>query len=891
MGKYLATVRTLVEEKRTAKQLAFDEAVAQVRETLCMMQPDALTDLDTVVAEHHEQVKQALKLSEQSTSFTRDEMARGWYTPRKVVGGVWDGLSTRMSDGNLAGAVASIDASSGAIVAHLAEPMVADDKRRGLVIGNVQSGKTANYAAVIAKALDEGYKLIIVLAGIHSNLRQQTQRRLERDLGTQVDSAKWHRLTSADGDIGKADIKNAAAIISTSRRTLAVVKKNTRRLENLRDFLKAVDPGTIKNTPILIIDDESDQATPDASAAGASEPTGINQRMREIWSLVNNGTYVGYTATPFANVFMDPASDSELYPADFLSVMPTPDSYFGAERLFGLADAATDVPDVIRYIGDDELPHLAPPRGKGTPFSPEVTESLATAIRWFIIAAAVRRTRGQGSKHSTMLIHTTHRVEPHFQIRDAVDQFIGPLAQSALDGDVSEFYDVFHEEMNRAAELYTGDGPAPTWPTVKMEIPNVLRTLKIAVDNSSAEAGERLDYLGESPQTVIVIGGGTLSRGLTLEGLFVSFFTRTSNAYDTLLQMGRWFGYRAGYEDLQRVWVSPGLDSDYRFLASVEADLRIEIDRMTAAGQIPRQIGLRIKRHPGRLEITSKNKMKHTERVEVDFEGYRLQTTVFDVSDAEELSASASDVSAFLTSIMGQLHHDQSAHSSGPRLFQDVSSELVLSFLGDFRVHDRYSKLIEDAAVWTRSKLPDTPWNVVLASGSSQEQFSVGGLSVRTVNRSPLAERGGKPRSTDVDIRALMSAGDLVADLRILDLVRPPESGQVTNRMQMALRSSREGAAGRGLLVLYPISRNSPVADSKTRQPMSKVLGDINPELIAPGAPPIFGIALVTPFDVDGVVQNKGEYVAVRPPHSGGDDEFVEETPVDDELDYSGGDR
>lgn len=888
MGAYLDSVRTMVDNARRANQLSFGEAVNQTREVLALVQPDALKDLDLLVLKHEEEVQQAQKLSERSTSFARDERARGWYTPHVRPGGVWEGLSARMSAGNLSGALESIDESSDSIVAHLAEPNVVADKRRGLVIGNVQSGKTANYAAVIAKALDEGYKLIIVMSGIHSNLRQQTQRRLERDLGTQVDRANWHRLTSADGDIGRADIKNASAIVGKSTRTLAVVKKNTKRLENLRDFLKAIDPGTLQTTPILIIDDESDQATPDSSAEGADSPTGINQRMKEIWTLVNNGTYVGYTATPFANVFMDPASEDQLYPADFLSVMPTPSNYFGAERLFGLDDASVEVPDVVRYIDETELRHLSPQGGKNAQFDPQVTESLAAAIRWFIIAAAVRRTRGQSTKHSTMLVHTTHRIDPHFELRDAVRAFIEPLAQNALDGDVDDFYEIFHEEMNRAAELYTGDGPAPTWPSVKEEIPNVLRTLRISVDNSSAEPSERLDYAGDSPQTVIVIGGGTLSRGLTLEGLFVSFFTRSSNAYDTLLQMGRWFGYRQGYEDLQRIWVSRGLDSDYRFLASVESDLRVEIDRMTAAGQTPRHIGLRIKRHPGRLEITSKNKMKHTEKVAVDFEGFRLQTTVFDVSDPVSLINSASRASDFLDSISGQVLPKDADRSRGPLLFAGVDAQRVLQYLEEFDVHKRYATLLEDTVKWTRSKLPDTPWNVVLASGSSEERFTAAGRTVRTVSRSPLAIREGAPVGTEIDIRALMSAGDLVADLRVMDRVPEADTSKFTNQKQMDLRASRDGAAGRGLLVLYPISRNSLPTDSGNRRPMSEALSAVNPDLAADGLPPIFGIGLVTPFDVDGVVRNKGEYVAVRPPQAGGDDEFVEEAPVDDERDFTG---
>ncbi|MBE8147212.1 hypothetical protein IOD13_18145 [Brevibacterium casei] len=298
----------MVDDARRGRKLSFDGAISAVRDMLQAFRPEALGDLDTLIEEHKAEVLKATKLSENSTAYddAADERAIGWYAPSIHPGGVWQGLKTRMSSSGPRDAVPSID--SGGRCGHGASRSAygGGDKRRGLVIGNVQSGKTANYAAVIAKALDEGYKLVIVMSGIHSNLRQETQRRLERDLGTHIDRADWHRLTSVDGDIGRADIKNASGIVSKSDRVLAVVKKNSMRLKNLVDFIKAVDAATLANTPILIIDDESDQATPDASGPNSTEPTTINQRMREIWKLVGNGSYVGYTATPFCQCVHQP---------------------------------------------------------------------------------------------------------------------------------------------------------------------------------------------------------------------------------------------------------------------------------------------------------------------------------------------------------------------------------------------------------------------------------------------------------------------------------------------------------------------------------------------------------------------------------------------------------
>lgn len=886
----LNVVRTMVQDKQRANDISFDEAAQQTRETLQMLNVSAEDRLELVIAEHREKAAQAMRLSETSTAFVQEGIARRWYVPTVVPGGVWEGLRQRMAQSALSEALESIDSSTDSIVSHLAEPMVPEDKRRGLVVGNVQSGKTANYAAVIAKALDQGYKFIIVMSGIHSNLRQQTQRRLERDLGAAADSSGWFRLTSEDGDIGREFIGNASTVVGSDAKIIAVVKKNSRRLNNLRDFLHSVDPVTRARTPILIIDDESDQATPDASAEGSDSPTAINRWMRDIWDGVGNGTYVGYTATPFANVFIDPDDSGDLYPSDFLNVMPTPENYFGAERLFGLGGAEWDTPDVIRRIDESELENLMPRTKKAVEeFDPQVTESLAKAVRWFIIAAAVRRLRRQAGEHSTMLIHTTHYVRPHFLLRDAVNAYLAPLKERALDGDVDGFHEVFREEMNRAAELFTGDGPAPTWPSVREEIPNVLRTLRVAVDNGAAEPEDRLDYNSGTPQTVIVIGGGTLSRGLTLEGLFVSFFTRTSSAYDTLLQMGRWFGYRAGYEDLQRIWVSPGLDSDYSFLAAVEADLRVEIERLAASGQTPRQIGVRVRQHPGRLQITSKNKMKHTDQVAVDFEGTRLQTTKFDVAEQSVLASNGSSVHSLLSSISPQ--SNTTGRRSGGVLFPDISSSIVLEFLKGFAVHEDYANLVDGAVRWTSEKLPGVPWNVVLASGSGNDEYSVGDIIVRTVNRAPLATSAGDGSST-IDIRALMSGGDLSLDMAMLGRVPADEIASMKNKEQFALRSKKGVGDGAGLLIIYPISRWSPSKpSSKVRRPMAEVLEEIDSGLVREGAPPLFGIGLVTPFDIDDKLRNRGTYVAVRPSHVDDADDDVEGIDVavtDDERDFAG---
>lgn len=840
---------------------------------------------------HEEKVLQRTKLTEIGTARKRDLVELGWYSGVDD-NDLWGGLRERMH-ASLGDAVTSVDRSTEEIMASIAEPRVDQDKRLGLVIGNVQSGKTANFSAVIAKALDTGYKFILVLSGVHNNLRKQTQERIERDLGVEDDPSAWYKLTGVEGDFGTQHVSNASSIVANHDRVLAVVKKNGGRLRNVLEFLRKIDADTMRDTPFLIIDDESDQATPDASSKPEDAPSAINKMLRQIWAELRNGTYVGYTATPFANVLMNPNSSGdelqELYPSDFVHVMPTPKNYFGAERIFGLNDFDSEkhdaeVPDVIREIPSVEVDQLVPKGRALASFSPAVTQSLGDAIRWFIVACAVRRVRGQHKKHSTMLIHTTHRVDPHFATRDAVDAYLEPLRQLALDGDADDFREIFKNEINRAAELYTGDGAAPTWPRVSDEIPNVLRVLKLSVDNGRADETDRLTY-GDQPQTVIVIGGGTLSRGLTLEGLFVSFFSRTSNTYDTLLQMGRWFGYRIGYEDLQRIWLSPGLDEDYRFLATVEADLRADVARMTAAGNTPSDIGVRVKLHPGRLQVTSPAKMKHAKTVEADFEGYRLQTTRFDVSNREALIETAHATEALFKRIAAY------RSSTAQTLFEDVPLTVLTPFFRQVSIHEQFRKIFDDAIAWSEEKLPDVVWNVyVPAEGRGPDSLDVGGVRVSAVRRTPIRTDPETLRSSGViNIRALMAAGDIVTDLQAQGKTPGAVAlRSMSNDDQYAWRRNRQGGAGCGLLVIYPISRHSQSTGNE-RMPMSEALGSIDEHLIEVDQPPLIGLAMIAPSDIEHRLTSKGKKIAVVPAYSDADD-VVEEVGVDNERDFQSSD-
>ena len=484
-----------------------------------------------------------------------------WYTGPRELDRPWAYVRRQLETGSMAKVIPEIDAASTKVVAHFADPGISRLKKKGLVLGYVQSGKTANYTSVIAKSADAGYRLFIVLSGMHNNLRRQTQARLDRDLGIE----NWSALTDEDRDFGSV-LHGQALLQNPQMRTVAVVKKNAVRLSRLRDWLRDIDETVRAQAPILLLDDEADQATPNSRAA-RDEMSRINELVREIWDEIPTGSYVGYTATPFANIFMDPDDPREMYPSDFILDLPRSENYFGAERIFG-RQAVDDAEhpeaglDMVRTITDDEADSLCAPRSPEAraSFDPEAPSSLVDAVTWFIVATCIRRLRHQ-IDHSSMLVHTTAYVAPHFALAGKVEGLLFSFRQRFAAGDVESFKRSYEAEIGRVQDL--NEELIPTWEDVDTVLVDVLDEVRVVVDNGISsdrlDYGRRTDSGRPLTETVIAVGGGTLSRGLTLEGLLVSYFTRTSNTYDTLLQMGRWFGYRPGYEDLPRIWMTRDL--------------------------------------------------------------------------------------------------------------------------------------------------------------------------------------------------------------------------------------------------------------------------------------------------------------------------------------------
>ena len=803
----------------------------------------------------------------------------GWYVGPEEGDYFWPMLKAKLEDGSLKDVLPDIDTASTKVVANLADPTIRRLTKKGLVVGYVQSGKTANYTAVMAKAADAGYRMFIVLSGMHNNLRRQTQMRLTKDLINN----EWAALTTDASDFGT--VLNGAALMSRGVHMIAVVKKNESRLRRLRDWLRDIPEETRARCPVLLLDDEADQATPNTKAA-RDEVSRINALVREIWAEIPGGTYVGYTATPFANVFMDPSDDTELYPSDFIIDLPRPTEYFGAERVFGSATAHDEGEetglDMVREISDDDAGALVPPskRDQRASFAPNPPSSMVDACIWFIVASAVRRARGQTGEHSSMLIHTTQYVDPHFAMQREVLRLKEQLKEQISLGDLTSFKASFEQESSRASEVATL--PMPAWEKVSPLIAGVLDDVAVIVDNGTSR--DRLDYNrvdesgNELPETVIAIGGGTLSRGLTLEGLIVSYFTRTSNTYDTLLQMGRWFGYRPRYEDLPRIWVTTDLRAEFQFLALVEQEIRDDMRRLEQMGASPKQFGVRVRAHPGRLAITAKSKMHHASTVRVSFSGQRHQTISFEEHDSDVLGANLSATKSLLANAAAEVGPPS---KRGHNLhFKDVPAKSISEFFRSYNLHpDQLTLRSDHVSGWIERVAPDSLWNIVIAGRgklASLGEVELGiGEPVNTINRAPLVN----PGPGTANIKALMAPGDAVLDLPD-DIVTLAKEYKATYR---ELRSDH--ANGRALLVLYPISNHSaPKAVYKSlnrRRPMDA------PETL-------IGLGIVFPDIGFADIDDDGTFYAVTPDWEFAYEEGEEDLlPVDDEGDalIDGGDK
>ena len=727
--------------------------------------------------------------------------------------------------------VTTLDRSSNKVIAYTPRPNATDWDSKGLVVGYVQSGKTTNFTAVIAKAADVGYKFVIVLSGIHNGLRKQTQERLDEQLH-QLTPAKWKQLTNADGDFKAPAMQSTSLLhVDDSGVILAVVKKNAAVLKRLDKWLQpAVKQRALGDVPTLVIDDEADQASVETRI--------INPLIRGIIAKLPKSTYIGYTATPFANVLIDPGA-GDLYPKDFILNLPEPDGYFGTERIFGRdvveGDEANGVEldgsNMVRIIPDEDVDDVRPSgKSAAKAFIPSIPPTLDDALTWFVLATAARRARGDEG-HATMLIHTSVKTDIHDQFRGPLGAFVSGLAKKWETGD-SATVERLTSHWDREIALVTAGtfGLAPlAFDDLRPFVGDVLGRCRIVIDNFRSD--DRLDY-SEDGQVAIAVGGNTLSRGLTLEGLTVSYFVRAAGAYDTLLQMARWFGFRFGYEDLPRIWMTEELRQWFRHLATVEREIRLDIERYESEDLTPTEFGVRIRTHPT-LRITAK--MGAAIPAYASYGGRRVQTRYFRTQDEDWLLRNVDAADGLLSRVRTKGIEPRTV-DSGAVLFEGVDADDVLSFLNSYVVHpdspDLDADLIGKYVAKQRRRGSLDTWNLAVMAakpGSERGMVRLGGMEFGRIVRSQLKVDGVER----ADIKTLMSK-----DHRAVDFLDQSVARKMSENALMDARDKHAEVKSKGLILLYPIDPTSEPdkANKDSRNPLNAAADVIGIALVFPGS-------------------------------------------------------
>lgn len=646
--------------------------------------------------------------------------------------------------------------------------------RRGLIIGDVQSGKTSNYTGLICKAVDSGYKVIVLLTGTIEKLRQQTQQRIDEGfVGADSDAMMKQKPDQVVIGVGRYDssirpmvltsttddfkAKNAAALgfdlNAINGPVIFVLKKNSAVLKRLNKWLKTFNQSGSKpiNHSLLVVDDESDNASVNTKKDPEETPTAINGQIRELLAMFAKSSYVGFTATPFANIFIDPDTTEnmktqDLYPKDYIYSLNAPTNYTGARNIFG---ENGDAVHMLESINDDEndplsIAAILPFKHKSTIQIRVLPEDLKTAVATFMLANTIQDLRGKNGNHRSMLINVSRFTDVQDQIAALVNEYLKDM-QSACRNYAQLPTDIAlnSEYILKLKETYESIYAGLEFPWEKVQAGLHASCAGIVVQTFNIRAGQNVNYDDyKDGFRVIAVGGMSLSRGLTLEGLVVSYFYRNSKMYDTLMQMGRWFGYRKGYADLCKIWMSDESIEWYRHISQATDELREEIKRYEDTGLTPMDFGLRVRSDLTALLVTARNKMRSAESREcvISLSGVCIETPEIYSSDeknAQNLKRVRSFVEKLATSGYERVSEKKGDNTSFG--FREVPASAVLEFISELDISPKNEQF--NVAAITRfirgyrgGELRN--WDIAFASGKSSQTIDLGhGIEYRHPTR------------------------------------------------------------------------------------------------------------------------------------------------------------
>lgn len=663
----------------------------------------------------------------------------------------------------------SIDSSTDEMMDLLSNPEAPFEfHRRGLVIGDVQSGKTSTYLALMNKAADASYHIIILLTGTIEKLRRQTQGRTDEGF-VGLDSTAFNRnkdsvyvgvgnidksvhgwaVTSTTSDFNTSTAnKLSGQLSSISDPVVFVLKKNKSVLEKLETWLRLFNTNPVTgriDMPLLLIDDEADNAS--VSTKTGEDPTAINKCIRKILKLFSKESYVGFTATPYANIFIDPDSTQEmlgddLFPRDFIYALEAPTNYIGAASIFPEEGKfhfmLHDNSDCEEYV---PLKHKKDYEPGGMPLS------LRKAVAAFVLSNAIRDLRGQKTKHRSMMINVSVYVDVQKRIAEQLDIYVREMQREIRNyymmGDMALQYSVFAFLKDSFEEFYSDCGFS--WKEIQMALWEAVAPIVVRyVNGGNAAKNLNYDENEELGLRLIAVGGYSLSRGLTLEGLCVSYFYRNTKMYDTLMQMGRWFGYRPHYEDLCQVWINEMAVDWYSYISEAAAELKREVRRMQSEQRTPADFGLCVRADKATLLVTARNKMKTAMdyTMTVSLSGEIIETPFIHISEKvqkDNLSVTKQlidDIEA--AGYKAKIGDSKYALKDKPQ-YLNVPNSYILDYLRSYQSHSMnshfHTKELVDMITGTTDGTLDN-WDVVIATGAGDMCINLGSMETNCVQRS-----------------------------------------------------------------------------------------------------------------------------------------------------------
>jgi len=669
-------------------------------------------------------------------------------------------------------------------------------KRRGLIIGDVQSGKTANYTGLICKAVDSGYKVVVLLTGTIEKLRQQTQSRIDEGfVGRDSDALMKQQEDRIVVGVGKYDASISPVCLTSTTddfkqqnarnlnfdlrhingSVIFVVKKNSAVLKRLNKWLKTFNQNgdqPIDNS-ILVIDDEADNAS--VNTKNEDTPTAINAQIREMLKNFTKSSYVGFTATPFANIFIDPDNYNEmvaedLFPKDYIYSLNAPSNYIGARNIFGengsSASMLVEIDDDLQ--NPDSIEAILPLSHKSSVRVSRLPKDMETAIAAFILANVLEDMRGRKGTHRSMLINVSRFTAVQEQISDLVNDYLKNMQSACkLYGNRPSHIAVQDTYISKLKETYISIYPYETtkWDDIQSQLYS--SCAGIIVQTINQRNGKNLsfdDY--KDGLRLIAVGGMSLSRGLTLEGLVVSYFYRNSRMYDTLMQMGRWFGYRGGYDDLCRIWMSTDSIEWYRYISSATDELREEIKRYEDSDLTPMDFGLRVRSDINSLIVTARNKMKSAERREclISLSGVAIDTPEL-YADSDKNAQNKKAVEELVNYLIsnGYKKMDEGRRSSVKWGYKNIPLSIIVDFLEKIEVSPKNEKFNTTAIInFIRQYRGDElrKWDISFASGESENPITVVELTYNPPKRQYSIENNGKILKMSGSKKTLQTPGD-----------------------------------------------------------------------------------------------------------------------------------